>query len=85
MTHIRVFGMPRITIRGTMPTFFKIPVTSDLARAVEFGEYPVAPTIVHAHLPALPRPARRLSEGMKPLDNRRQILSCYEAFKRFVN
>jgi len=24
-------------------------------------------------------------EGMDPLDNRRVILSCFEAFKQFVN
>jgi hypothetical protein len=77
--------IPGITLVGSSPTFFKVLVTAELARAVEYGVFPVTPTIVHAHLPALPRPARRLSEGMKPLDNRRQILSCYEAFKRFVN
>ena len=77
--------IPGIILVGSSPTFFKIPVTSELAQAVESGEYPIAPTIVHAHLPDLPRPAQRLNEGMKPLDNRRHILSCYEAFKRFVN
>jgi hypothetical protein len=77
--------IPGITLTGTSPTFFKVPVTQELADAVEFGVYPAAPTIVYAHLPYLPRPARRLSEGMKPLDNRSQILSCYEAFKQFVN
>jgi hypothetical protein len=34
--------------------------------------------------PPVPRPARRRSEGMKPLDNRREILKCYEAFKVIV-
>ncbi|KAJ2916085.1 hypothetical protein MD484_g4318, partial [Candolleomyces efflorescens] len=77
--------IPGITLTGTSPTFFKVPVTQELADAVEFGAYPATPTIVYAHLPKLPRPARRLSEGMKPLDNRSQILSCFEAFKRFVN
>jgi len=77
--------IPGITLTGSSPTFFKVPVTKELADAVEFGVYPATQTVVYAHLPSLPRPARRLSEGMKPLDNRSQILSCYEAFKLFVN
>ena len=36
-------------------------------------------------LPEIPRPTNRLTEGMNPLDNRRSILACYEAFKQFVN
>jgi hypothetical protein len=35
-------------------------------------------------VPNIPRPSRRFSEGMKPLDSRRAVLECYEAFKRFV-
>ncbi|KAJ3842604.1 hypothetical protein F5878DRAFT_377726 [Lentinula raphanica] len=88
----RVLGQPRIaskvipgiTLTGSSPTFYKIPVTTELATAVARGQYPATPTTVYAHLPAVPRPLRRLSEGMKPLDNRTQILRCYEAFKRFV-
>ncbi|KAF8524621.1 hypothetical protein BU17DRAFT_42813 [Hysterangium stoloniferum] len=77
--------MPGITLKGTSPIFYKIPVTTQLAQSVALGVYPAAPTVVHAHLPAVARPARRLSEGMKPLDNRSTILACYEAFKIFVN
>ncbi|KZP02904.1 hypothetical protein FIBSPDRAFT_808267 [Athelia psychrophila] len=77
--------IPGITLVGSSPTFYKIPVTTELAQAVALGEYPATPTIVYAHLPDVPRPARRLSEGMKPLDSRRQIIACYEAFKQFVN
>jgi hypothetical protein len=77
--------MPGITLVGSSPTFYKIPITKEFAQAVVLGRFPATPTIVYAHLPALPRPARRLSEGMKPLDNRRHILACYEAFKHFVN
>jgi len=77
--------MPGITMMGTAPTFYKIPVTTELVDAIAGGVYPTTPTIVYAHLPAIPRPNRRWSEGMKPLDNRRIILSCFEAFKQFVN
>jgi hypothetical protein len=74
-----------VTLVGSSPTFYKIPVTKKLAQAVALGHFPATPTVVYAHLPAVPRPARRLSEGMKPLDNRRHILSCYEAFRQFLN
>ena len=71
-------------MKGTMPTFYKIPVTTALVRAVQLGQYPVKETIVYAHLPPVSRPALRYSEGMKPLDNRHVIMSCYEAFKQFL-
>ena len=69
---------------GTSPSFFMIPITQDLSRSVERGQFPPTPTVVTGHVPDLPRPNRRFSEGMKPLDNRRSILQCYEAFKRFI-
>ncbi|TFK90154.1 hypothetical protein K466DRAFT_402433 [Polyporus arcularius HHB13444] len=92
MTRVRGYGlpgptstvMPGITMKGTMPTFYKIPVTADLVRAVQLGEYPQQETVVYAHIPAVPRAARRYDEGMQPLDNRRIILSCFEAFKHFL-
>ncbi len=72
--------MAGITIKGTAPIFYKIPVTAALVAI-----YPQAATTVYAHVPNIPRPNRRWNEGMKPLDNRQVILSCYEAFKQFVN
>ena len=77
--------MPGITLVGSSPTFYKIPVTKEFAQAVALGCFPLTQTVVYAHLPAVPRPALRLSEGMNPLDNRRHILACYEAFRQFVN
>jgi hypothetical protein len=77
--------MAGITMKGTAPTFYKINVTTELITSVGGGGYPDIPTIIYAHVPSIPRPNRRWREGMKPLDNRRIILSCYEAFKKFVN
>ncbi|KAH9178554.1 hypothetical protein EDB89DRAFT_2239181 [Lactarius sanguifluus] len=77
--------IPGITLLGTSPMFYKIPMTTQLAECVELGFYPSEPTIVHTHLPKLVQPSRRLYEGMKPLDNRAIILSCFEALKKFVN
>ena len=72
--------MPGIVMKGSMPTFYMIPVTSELVRAVESGERPEEETVVHAYRPEVPRP----EEGMKPLDNRSIILSCFEAFRQLL-
>jgi hypothetical protein len=76
--------MPGIVMNGIMPTFYKIPITAELVTAVEPGkepgENPEQETVVYAYLPEVPRP----EEGMRPLDNRYIILSCFEAFKQFL-
>jgi hypothetical protein len=69
---------------GTLPTFFKIPVTQQLVTAIGRGEPPAHMTAVAFHPPSLARPKLCLDEGMKPLDNRQQIMSCYEAFKAII-
>jgi hypothetical protein len=85
MGPLNVKVMAGITMTGTSPAFFKIPVTLELIEAVRRGEFPATPTVVAMHRPDVPRPARRISEGMRPLDNRRPILACFEAFRQFVN
>ncbi|TFY65647.1 hypothetical protein EVG20_g5438 [Dentipellis fragilis] len=75
--------MPGLVMAGTLPTFFKIPITAPLLDAVHEGTYPAEPTIVSMHIPDLPNPDR-WREGMKPLENRRHILRCLEAFRGFV-
>ncbi len=74
--------MPGITMTHTAPTFYKIPVTCDLEHAVYLGIHPLQETVVFAHRPVVPRYG--YGAGMKPLDNRGIILSCYEAFKQFI-
>ncbi len=69
-------------MRGTIPTFYRIKITRNLIYAVQVGAYPAEETVVYAHEPKVPS-ARRYAEGMKPLENRRTIMSCYEGFKRF--
>ncbi|KAF8590485.1 hypothetical protein K439DRAFT_1611893 [Ramaria rubella] len=73
--------IPAITMRGTFPTFYKIPVTHDLARAVAQGQYPLERTTVYRYKPMLPR---RNSEGMRPLSNRVELVKCFGAFKQFI-
>jgi hypothetical protein len=72
--------MPGIVMDGTMPTFYKIPVTAELVRAVGSGERPEEETIIHAYRPEVPRPG----EGMGASENRSIILSCLEAFVQFM-
>ncbi len=76
--------MPAISLVGTMPTFYKIPVTTNLVHNVWSGTYPSEPTIISVHVPDLPSPHHHFDEGMKPLDNRQAVLCCYEAFKGIV-
>ncbi|KAJ7759988.1 hypothetical protein B0H16DRAFT_1415663 [Mycena metata] len=84
LARLQSLVVPGILLVGTSPIFYNVPLTEELVRCVERGEYPTTPTIVAVHLPDLPRPHRRWVEGMEPLDNRRIILECYEAFKAFI-
>lgn len=73
--------LPAILMQGTVPTFYKIPVTAELCAAVQQGAYPALETRVLRYAPVLPS----LHEpGMRLLENRVEILACLEAFKRFV-
>jgi hypothetical protein len=72
---------PGITMVGTFPRFYKVTVTADLDLSIRQGQYPHTETVVHRHTPRVPR---RRSEGMRPLMNRKHVLRCFEAFKRFV-
>ena len=72
--------IPGITMLGTFPTFYKVKVTADLDHSVRFGQYPETQTVVYRHTPRVPE----RSDGMRPLDNRKLVLRCYEAFKKFV-
>ncbi len=72
---------PAIVLYGTFPTFYKIRVTSDLDIAVVTGTYPADTTIIHRHIPRLPR---RHSEGMKLVDNRKVLIQYFQLFKQFI-
>jgi hypothetical protein len=76
--------MPAIIVVGTSPVFYKIPVTRTLSTHIRQGTYPPEETCVTYCYPLIPRPSCRLNEGMKPLDNRYDILKCYGAFKAIV-
>ncbi|KAJ8522195.1 hypothetical protein ONZ45_g1219 [Pleurotus djamor] len=77
-------GKGGIVMVGTSPIFFKIPATQNLAAHIRNGTYPPEETHVIYCYPSVPRPSRLRYGGMKPLDNRREILRCYEAFRAVV-
>ncbi|KAJ4476963.1 hypothetical protein C8J55DRAFT_606699 [Lentinula edodes] len=57
---------------------------TDVTRCGVSGTVPSTPTIVTGHVPDIIHPDCRFSEDMKPSDNRRAILQCYEASKKFA-
>ncbi|TFK38810.1 hypothetical protein BDQ12DRAFT_712739 [Crucibulum laeve] len=75
---------PAITLVGTAATFYKITITRDLLFAVEGGAYPLNATIVHKFVPSVPDLVNYAAVGMIPLENRRILLQCFEAFKQFL-
>ena len=74
--------IPAITMTGTYPTFYKIPVTTQLSQATQRGIYCQPETRVLRFSPVLPT---RTSLGMRFLDNRGEIVACLEAFKQFLS
>jgi hypothetical protein len=77
---------PGMVMVGTAPTFYKIPVTMELALAVARGQCPPTPTVVEKFTPPIPQPgtSNLVVDGMSPLVNRRIIMQCFQAFKQFV-
>ncbi|KAF7783846.1 hypothetical protein Agabi119p4_11 [Agaricus bisporus var. burnettii] len=51
--------IPGIAMVGTMPTFFKNPVTQTLETHIAFGTYPPDKTVVTYCYPPVFRPTRR--------------------------
>ncbi len=77
--------MAGIVMRGTMPVFYKIPITAQLVDAVSRGMKPEQETIVDAYIPEFPEQPSDVSvkQSFECLKSRRVILSCFEAFKKF--
>jgi len=77
--------MAGIVMRGTMPVFYKIPITAQLVDAVSRGMKPEQETIVDAYIPEFPEQPSDVSvkQSFGCLKSRRVILSCFEAFKKF--
>lgn len=76
--------MAGIAMIGSAPTFYKIPITRELLSAVEAGQFPQTPTIFQSFVPPVVNQARFVQLGMNPLDQRRTVLECFEAFSRLL-
>jgi len=79
---LELMNVPCITMIGTRPRFYKVPVTRELSKAVICGQYPEQPTIVTC---CAPPPRLRSFEGMEIPDYRRIALQYYDTFRGFAN
>ena len=70
--------IPCITMVGTRPFFYQIPVTQQLSDSVATGQFPPQPTVVRR---CAPPARRRASEGMEVPDYRRIALQYYDTFR----
>jgi hypothetical protein len=78
LSPLDMMSIPCITMVGTRPFFYQVPVTSQLSECVITGRYPSQPTFVRCCSP----PSRhRASEGMEVPDYRRAALQYYDAFR----
>jgi len=71
---------PCITMVGTRPTFYLVPVTRELSDAVTTGQYPTAPTEVWKCMTVVGH-NRSVSEGMEKPEYRRVAFERFVAFK----
>ncbi|KIM76993.1 hypothetical protein PILCRDRAFT_77185, partial [Piloderma croceum F 1598] len=73
-----------IIMIGTTTIFYKFNVTAALVECIEIAHYPAQVTNVHKLVPPVQQPLGLQEEGMRPLDNRAVMLSCFEAFRQFI-
>ena len=67
-------SIPCITVEGTRPLFYKVPVTQRLSDCVTLGQFPEEQTVVTCCGPPPPSEAH---VGMESLDYRRTALRYY--------
>jgi hypothetical protein len=72
--------IPCITMFGTNPTFYLVPVTRELSDAVKTAQYPTSETRVLKCVTVATHP-RRLSDGMADTEFRKLALKRFLAFK----
>ncbi|KAF8909712.1 hypothetical protein CPB84DRAFT_1673391 [Gymnopilus junonius] len=76
--------IPAITMVGSSPIFYRVPVTTTLLNALVTATYPAEETIVLRYIPPVPNPETYRDLGMRPLANRRIVLQCFEGFKSLL-
>jgi len=77
---LNAMTIPCITMTGTRPTFYLVPVTQNLSNAVILGEYPATKTQVLKCV-TIRVHARTTSEGMENIEYRKLALKRLLAFK----
>ncbi|PPQ92889.1 hypothetical protein CVT25_010111 [Psilocybe cyanescens] len=75
--------IPCITMAGTRPTFYLVPVTQDLSNAVILGQYPATPTQVLKCV-TVGTHDRCAREGMGDIEYRKLALTRLLAFKHLA-
>jgi hypothetical protein len=73
--------IPCVAMIGTRPTFYKVPVTTQLNDSVITGQYPLEQTVVTR---CSPPTRRRASEGMEIPNYRRKALQYFNAFRELA-
>lgn len=76
--------IPAIAMVGISPVFYRIIVTTALIDALVTSAYPKETTTALRHVLPVPDPHNYATEGMRPLENRRVVFQCLEAFKNIV-
>ena len=74
--------IPCITMSGTRPTFYLVPVTAELSAAVTYGQYPKNKTQVSRCVTTTTR--MHASLGMGDLEYRKLVLKRFLSFKELV-
>jgi len=77
---LNAMTIPCITMTGTCPTFYLVPVSQNTSDAVILGEYPATETQVHKCVMTRVH-ARPTSEGMENIEYRKLALKRLLAFK----
>jgi hypothetical protein len=75
-----VMTIPCITMFGTTPTFYLVPVTRELSDAVMTAQYPTSQTRVLKCVTVAAHPGR-ISDGMADPEFRKLALKRFVAFK----
>ncbi|KAJ7151422.1 hypothetical protein C8R43DRAFT_1005073 [Mycena crocata] len=76
--------IPCITMSGTRPTFYLVPVTLQLSTAVATGQYPPSETVVSMCVTVVGHP-RRASDGMEGTPYRKVAIQRFLAFRTLAN
>jgi len=66
---------------GSAPYFYRVRLTEALLTAVATASFPNEETVVLKFIPPVPDLNSYVSDGMRPLENRRIVFQCFEAFK----